>query len=52
MRHHLELLHSITVLYNFATDEKDTISKLSDKQAKKAVEGIKALWAILERRAR
>lgn len=51
MRHHIELSHEITTLYNWSTNpDRDTVSALSDKQAREAVIYLKEIWSILERR--
>ncbi len=53
MRDHVELSHQVTVLYNWAMNpDRDTISALSNKQAKEAVAHLKELWPILERRSK
>lgn len=49
-RNRVALMHEISVLYNWATDERDTISALSENQAKKAVDHLKKLWVYVERR--
>lgn len=51
-RSRVELMHQIGVLYSWATDPRDTISALSERQAKKAVEEIKTLWEIIDRRSK
>lgn len=53
MKYHLELLHQINILHSWATDEsKDTLSTISEKNAKEALYRIKALWQVLDRRKR
>lgn len=52
MKSHLELIHQIEVLHNWAVDPRDTISALSERQAKDAVVKLKALWEVLDRRKR
>ena len=50
-RFKVELSHKITVLSNWAfNDSKDTISLLSEKQAKEIVELINQIWTVAERR--
>lgn len=51
-RNRVELMHQISVLYGWATDEKDTISALSETQARRALEHLKLLWTHLDRRAK
>ena len=52
MRSKVELMHQISVLYNWATTpDRDTISGLSDKQASQACEKLRELWTIVERRS-
>jgi len=51
-RNRVELAHKITVLYNWLTDPRDTVSALSEGQAKKAIIKIEELWKVLERRSR
>lgn len=51
-RGRVELALVISTLNNWATDEsRDTISALSEKQAKEAADHIKKVWTIIERRA-
>ena len=52
MKAHLELIHQIEVLHNWAVDPRDTISALAEKQAREAVAKLKALWEVLDRRKR
>lgn len=49
-RNRVALMHEITVLYNWASDERDTISLLSENQAKRALEHLKKMWTYVERR--
>lgn len=49
-RNRVELMHAITVLNNWATDPRDTISAMSEAQAKRASEYLKGFWVIAERR--
>lgn len=53
MRSHTELIHSITVLYNWASNpDRDTVSALTDRQAKEASTKLRELWAVLDRRSK
>lgn len=49
-RSRVALMHEIGILYGWATDERETISALSESQAKKALGHLKALWPLIERR--
>ena len=49
-RNRVELMNAITVLYNWAVDPRDTISALSEKQAKQALGKMEELWRTIERR--
>ena len=52
-RYRVELMHKIDVLTHWATNpDKDTISALSEKQAKDAVYKINELWVVLDRRSK
>ena len=52
-RARVELMSQISTLYHWANmPDRDTISALSEKQAKEAVVKIKELWAVLDRRAK
>lgn len=52
-RGRVELALVINTLHNWATDEnRDTISALSEKQAKEAADYLKGAWLIIERRKR
>ncbi len=50
-RNRVELMHQIGVLYNWATDQRDTISSMSEKQAGEAVKHLKGFWKVAERRS-
>lgn len=53
MKAKIEFSHKLTVLNGWATNpNKDTISALSEKQAREAVAKIKELWSVLDRRAK
>lgn len=49
-RNRVELMHQISVINNWATDSRDTISALSEKKAKEAVDTLKQFWKIVDRR--
>ena len=49
-RNRVELMHQVSVLYNWAIDERDTISALSEKTARKAVIYLAGFWPLVERR--
>lgn len=52
-RYRIELMHKLTVLNNWATNpDKDTISALSEKQARELCYEINKLWAIIDRRSK
>ena len=51
-RNRVELMHQITVLHNWATDPRDTISAMSEAQAGKVLRHLKAMWLLVERRQR
>jgi hypothetical protein len=52
-RHRVELAHKITVLSNWAFDpDRDTISALSESQARDINIMLTQIWTIIDRRRR
>ena len=50
-RYRIELCHKISVLHSWAMNpDKDTISSLSEDNARKACIHLEKLWSILDRR--
>ena len=51
-RNKVKLMHDLTVIYNWASDEaRDTISALSDKQVKAMLGLVEQFWAIKDGRS-
>ena len=52
-RHKVELSHKLTVLHNWAFNpDKDTISALSENQAKALNNLLSMMWEVIERRTK
>lgn len=50
-RYRIELMHKIDVLFHFATNpDKDTISALSETQAREIIYKLNEVWKIIDRR--
>lgn len=50
-RYKVEFAHKLTVLYNWGFNpDKDTISALSEKQAKELCYKLNEMWKVIDRR--